>query len=258
MTGQKLTIQDHYDAELARHNERLRAATHIGASDRVLDIGCGGGQTTRDAARAASSGSVLGVDISDEMLERARRLTAQAGLHNVTYARADAQSHSFEPRHFDVAISRFGTMFFANPVAGFTNLASALRHGARLVMMVWQNHDRNEWAVAIREALMTGERRAPAFSLGDPPFVEDILAKAGFADVGFSEVREPVYYGPDADTAYQIIMSFQGTDDRLAALNPDTRERARQQLRSTLARHETADGVLFDSRAWIVTACRSA
>ncbi|HET9475735.1 MAG TPA: class I SAM-dependent methyltransferase, partial [Steroidobacteraceae bacterium] len=86
-----LTIADHYDAELRRHNERLRAATEIGPTDRVLDIGCGAGQTTRDAARVASAGSVLGVDISQPMLERARRLTREAGLRNVRYELGDAQ-----------------------------------------------------------------------------------------------------------------------------------------------------------------------
>ena len=148
-----LTIADHYDAELRRHHEHLRAATDIAPADRVLDIGCGAGQTTRDAARAASSGSVLGVDISEQMLERARRLTQDAGLQNISYELGDAQVHRFSPASFDVLISRFGTMFFADPDAAFANLASASRRGARLVMMVWQGCVRNEWATAIPEAL---------------------------------------------------------------------------------------------------------
>jgi SAM-dependent methyltransferase len=260
--GQKLTIKDHYDAELQYHNKQLRVATHIGPSDSVLDIGCGAGQTTREAARAAPSGSVLGVDVSVEMLERARRLTAEEGLRNVTYELADAEVHRFEPEHFDVAISRFGTMFFADPVAGFANLASALRPGARLVMMVWQTSDRNEWETAIRQALIGGDRIAPAargqdpFSLGEPSIVKSILAEAGFAGIGFSEVREPVYYGPDVDTAYEIILSMRGTTDMLAMLDPDTQERALQRLRTTLAQHATTQGITFDSRAWIVTARR--
>jgi SAM-dependent methyltransferase len=258
----KLTIKDHYDAELQHLNRRLREATRIGPSDRVLDIGCGAGQTTREAARAASFGSVAGMDISEEMLERARRLTAEAGIHNVTYERADAAVHPFAPEHFDVAISRFGTMFFLDPVAAFANIASALRPGARLVMMVWQTHDRNEWEGAIRQALMGDDRAAPAtpgqdpFSLGAPSVVKATLDKAGFTDVSLSEVREPVYYGPDVDTAHGIILSMRATEAMLAALNPDKRERALHRLRATLARHATTEGVLFDSRAWIVTARR--
>jgi ubiquinone/menaquinone biosynthesis C-methylase UbiE len=266
MTGNtsnpKLTIKDHYDAELQHHNERLRAATRIRPGDHVLDIGCGAGQTTREAARAASSGSVLGIDISREILERARRLTAEAGLHNIIYELADAATYRFDPAHFDVAISRFGTMFFADPVVAFANFASALRPEGRLVMMVWQSGERNEWETAIRHALMASNRAVPAargmdpFSLAEPSIVQAILDKAGFSDIRLSDVREPVYYGPDVETASHIILSMRGTNDMLSDLDPIRREIALQQLRATLARHSTADGVLFDSRAWIVEARR--
>jgi len=260
-----LSIADHYDAELSRHNERLRAATDIRPTDRVLDIGCGAGQTTRDAARAASSGSVLGVDISDEMLERARRLTLNAGLQNISYELGEAQSHGFQSAHFDLLISRFGTMFFADPVAAFANLARASRRDARLVMMVWQSSERNEWATAIPEALTVPDHAVCAtagqtpfwktpFSLGDPTVVEAILHEAGFSAVGFTEVHEPVYYGPDVETAYDIVCSFKNTKDVLARLDADVARRALDQLRGMLADRLTRDGVLFDSRAWIVEA----
>jgi ubiquinone/menaquinone biosynthesis C-methylase UbiE len=91
--SQRRRLADHYDAELLRHNERLRAATGIRPTDRVLDVGCGGRQSTRDAARAAVSGSALGVDVSEAMLERARRRTAEEGLDNVVYELGDAQVH---------------------------------------------------------------------------------------------------------------------------------------------------------------------
>jgi ubiquinone/menaquinone biosynthesis C-methylase UbiE len=87
------------------------------------------------------------------MLERARLRTAEEGLHNVTFEHGDAQVHPFPLARFDVVISRFGTMFFADPIAAFTNIARAARTGARLVMMVWQSEERNEWATAVRHAL---------------------------------------------------------------------------------------------------------
>ena len=87
------------------------------------------------------------------MLERARLRTAEEGLHNVTFEHGDAQVHPFPPARFDVVISRFGTMFFADPIAAFTNIARAARTGARLVMMVWQSEERNEWATAVRHRL---------------------------------------------------------------------------------------------------------
>lgn len=114
-----------YDAELRLHNAHLRAAARVGAGDRVLDIGCGTGQTTRQAARAAVEGSAVGVDNSKVMLERARRISADEGPPNVDFVLADAQVNAFPPPAFDLCISRFGVMFFADPLAAFTNIARA-------------------------------------------------------------------------------------------------------------------------------------
>src|SRR5829696_2883178 len=171
-----------YDAELRRHNEVLRRAAGIRPHDHVLDIGCGTGQTTRQAARTARAGSALGVDISAPAITRARELTRAQGLRNVTFEQADAQTHRFPPQRFDLAISRFGTMFFDDPVAAFTNIGQALRPAGRLVMLVWQAPERNEWDVAIHQSLDTAEGPAAgappgseAFSLADPPTVTQIL-----------------------------------------------------------------------------------
>jgi len=142
-----------FDEEVRPYNERFRAAARVRPGDRVLDIGCGTGQSTREAARAAVGGSVLGVDLSAQAVELARRLSEQEGLRNVTFRQADAQVHRFPPRHFDLCISRFGTMFFADPVAAFANTGTALRPGGRLVILVWQGRDRNEWSTAIRQAI---------------------------------------------------------------------------------------------------------
>jgi len=252
-----------YDAELSLHNERLRAATGVGPADRVLDIGCGTGQSTRDAARAAVSGHVLGVDLSAPMLERARRQSDEEKIHNVSYVQADAQIHPFTSQRFDVGISRFGTMFFTDPVAAFTNIGRALRPEARLVMMVWQNQDRNEWASAIRHSLAS-DRRLPApparnpdpFSLADPATVRGILGPAGFAEISLTDVNEPVYYGRDSAAALDFVSGFLMTKEMLTTLDAATKKRAVERLRATLVEHETDRGVWFDSRAWIVTARR--
>jgi ubiquinone/menaquinone biosynthesis C-methylase UbiE len=110
-----LNCAEFYDAELRRHNEVFRAAVKAGTRDRVLDIGCGSGQSSRDAARFAVEGSVLGVDVSAEMLEFARRRSADEGLRNVAFERGNAQLLAFPPAGFDLCISRFGVMFFADP-----------------------------------------------------------------------------------------------------------------------------------------------
>jgi SAM-dependent methyltransferase len=244
-----------YDDELREHNERLRAATRIRPGDRVLDIGCGAGQTTRDAARAAAPGDVLGIDVSEPALARARQLTVAEGLDNVTYEQADAQVHAFAPDRFDVAISRFGVMFFADPVAAFTNIARALRPEGRLVALVWQRREDQEWAVAIDDALRASTWDESPFSLGDPAATRRLLADAGFHDIRFDDVDEPVYYGADVTEALEWVGGFLDVSTVLARLDPAARNVALGRVRDALGAHHSADrGVVFDSRAWLVSA----
>jgi SAM-dependent methyltransferase len=211
----------------------------------------------------AQAGSALGVDVSVPAIERARKLAEAQGVRNVTFEPADAQVHRFPRERFDLVISRFGTMFFADPVAAFTNIGRALRPAGRLVMMVWQADDRNEWEMAIRRALIGPEGPAAVasagpdpFSLADPPTVTGILEAAGFAEVTFTDVREPMYFGPDVATALEWIRGFACTGEILDRLDPDAAARALGRLRVTLAEHNGDRGVRFDSRAWIVTARR--
>jgi SAM-dependent methyltransferase len=211
----------------------------------------------------AQAGSALGVDTSVPAIERARELAEAQGVRNVTFEQADAQVYRFPRERFDLAISRFGTMFFSDPVAAFTNIGRALHPAGRLVMMVWQAHDRNEWEMAIRRSLTGPEGAAGVgsagpdpFSLADPPTVTGILEAAGFADVTFTDVREPMYFGPDVATALEWIRGFACTRDVLDRLDPAAAERAIGRLRVMLAEHNGDRGVRFDSRAWIVTARR--
>jgi len=250
-----------FDDEIRPHNERFRAAARIGPGDCVLDIGCGTGQSTREAARAAVGGSVLGVDLSAPVVELARQISEREGLGNVSYLQADAQVHPFPPGHFDVCVSRFGTMFFAAPVAAFANIGAALRPGGRLVMLVWQARERNEWSTAIRRAIAGPDDGAPGggsdpFSLGDPETARGILAASGFDGAGFTEVDEPVYYGPDPDAACELVLGLRDPRELLAGMDSAAAGRARRRLRAILAEHDTGSGVYFGSRAWIVTARR--
>lgn len=255
-----LNCADFYDAELARHNRHLRAAAGVGLRDRVLDIGCGAGETVRDAAHAAVDGYVVGVDTSAEMLAVARRRCAEDGLRNVVFEKGDAQSHAFPAAGFDLCISRFGTMFFADPAAAFANIGRAVRPGGRLVWMVWQGQERNEWSGAIRRALAAdttvSAMALAAFSLGDIAVATDLLSSAGFASISFAEVREPVFYGSDVDAAFDALTGFQFVKEALAR-SAEPPGRVAQRLRELLEAHMTAEGVLFDSRAWIIAAQRA-
>lgn len=250
-----------YDAELRRYNVRLREAAGVRTADRVLDIGCGTGQTTRDAAGAATSGRALGVDLSRPMLDRARELSEAEGIRNVTFERADAQVHHFAPGEFTVGLSRFGTMFFTDPVAAFTNIGRALRPGSRLVQLVWQAHDRQEWSGAVQQAL-AGGRVVPdglghaAFSLADPTVATGMLTAAGFTAVEITEVREQVHYGPDAVGARDALFDLRMVQDLVADLDAEQTARALDRLLTMLDAHDTGDGVWFDSGAWLVIARR--
>ena len=252
---------DFYDAELRRYDEHFRAALKVCPGDHVLDIGCGAGQSTREAARSAVHGGVVGVDVSEEMLSVARQRSSAEGQQNVIFERADAQTHAFSTAQFDVCISRFGVMFFADPVAAFTNIARAMRPGARLVLMVWQSRDRNAWATAIQGVLSPRGSQmphtSPAFSLADRAVTTDILTTAGFASIDFAEVHEPVFYGSTVSAAYDAIVALFLDGPTLEVGDGATQDRLHQ-LRDLVQAHLTEDGVLFDSRAWIVTAQRSA
>jgi SAM-dependent methyltransferase len=196
-----------YDAELRAQHEHLRAAYGISPGNEVLDIGCGAGLTTREAARARA-GTVVGVDISARMLERARQATAAERIGNVVYQVGDAQTHQFAPGAFDVVISRFGTMF-RRSAAAFANIPTAMRPSARLVLLVWQRSEDNEWAQAIDGAL-GGAAQPPSpgadpFSLGDAEATARLLERAGLDGLRFEDVREPVFYGHDIDDALETV-----------------------------------------------------
>ncbi|WIX79328.1 methyltransferase domain-containing protein [Amycolatopsis carbonis] len=246
-----------YDAELRRYQPWLREAVAVGPDDIVLDIGCGAGTTTCEAARLAIRGRALGIDVSAARLEVARRLAGNVA--NVRFEQADAQVHEFPPAEFTLALSRFGTMFFADPVAAFTNLGRALRPGARLVQLVWQAGDRQEWLSEISRAV--GNPPAPddsPFSLGDPAAVSEVLTTAGFTDLRLTDLAEPLWYGPDPGTAVDAVRPLRLVGDVLAQLDDAETEHALDRLREVMATHQSADGVWLGSRAWLVTACRGA
>ena len=251
-----------FDRAVAGYHPTLMDAAAITDGEKVLDIGCGTGQTTRDAARAAApDGSALGVDLSAEMIELARILAAERAIDNATFQQADAQIHPFRPAAFDIAISRTGTMFFADPTAAFTNIARALRPGGRLVLMAWQGPEPNEWmrelsgAMAADRNLPTPPIGAPGpFAQADPDQVKAVLGSAGFGDITLTGLEEPMWFGADTDDARRFVLGLMSW--MLQGLDDTRRHRAEHDLRAALAAHESADGVLFGSAAWLVCAMK--
>ena len=255
---------DHYDTLIHRVTPPLLRAAAIGAADRVLDVGCGSGSTSRMAARAASAGSVVGVDLSSAMLREAERRSRAEGLGNVRFEQADVQVHTFAPAAFDLAISRFGIMFFEDPLAAFSNIASALRPNGRLAFVCWQERDRNEWVtVPVSAALEHVPLPAPApegapgpFSLAKPERIRQLLTDAGFENVEISEIAELMFLGEDAVVASEF---WQGTGTArllLDDVDADTERRAMDAVRGALRSHEGPEGIWLTSAAWLVSARR--
>ncbi|MFJ3913531.1 ubiquinone/menaquinone biosynthesis C-methylase UbiE [Streptomyces sp. 2132.2] len=252
---------DRFDRAVRAYRPAFLAAADVSAGDRVLDIGCGTGETTRDLARQAAGGRALGVDLSAAMLRVARRRAAAEALSNADFVQADAQIHAFPAAAFDVAVSRSGTMFFADPVAAFRNIGDALRPGGRLVQMVWRPLADNEWFLSLTRALALGRPMpAPAadapgpFSLSDPARVRTVLGAAGFTDVRLDPGSEAMWFGEDAADAERFTLGMLGW--MLDDLDEQDRRRAVDALRATLAAHDSDTGVLYASAAWIIRASR--
>ncbi len=255
---------DQYETRGAGHRRLLLRAAAIASGERVLDLGCGNGASTREAARMAQPGEVVGIDLSTAMLTNARVRSAAAGLTNVTFVHGDAQVHDFEPESFDVIISNAGAMFFDDKVAAFTNLGRALRPGGRIALMAWQRLEDNEWLTVLREALSMG-RDLPSplvgmpgpFGLADREQVSDLLSETGFTDVGFGDVREPSVFGATTAEAYALMSADGPTRGLLEDLSDADKATALDQLCAVIAAHETPSGVIFDSASWLIQARRS-
>jgi SAM-dependent methyltransferase len=253
---------DRFDEGVAGYHDQFFAAAAIDATASVLDIGCGSGQTTRDAARCATAGSALGVDLSSRMIELARGLAEREHVANATFQQADAQVHPFPGQCFDIAISRHGAMFFGDAPAAFTNIVRAMRPGGRLVLLSWQSLQHNEWISAFRVAFAAGRQLptpppdAPGpSSLSDPDQVRGLLTSAGFVDVRLQGLSEPMYFGRDVDDACQFISGQFAWMVR--DLDADTRGHALDSLRASMANRQTDRGVLYDSAVWLIEARRS-
>jgi SAM-dependent methyltransferase len=255
---------DRYERASARMWERFLSAVPIASDAAVLDIGCGTGRSTRSIAKLAADGSLLGVDLSARMLELARERAAAAGVTNARFEQADAQVHPFEAGAFDLAVSSFGCMFFADPVAAYRNIADALRPDGRLALLAWREMASNEWITAVVSALAVGRDlpspppHAPGpFAFADPDHVRRVLGEAGFADVELAPVDADMQLGDSADDAFSFIRTMGVTRGLTQDLDEDLRQRALDALRASVEAHATTEGVRAAGAAWQITARRA-
>ena len=191
------------------------------------------------------------------MLDVGRALARAEGLDNVIFDQADAQVHPFPDASYDLVLSCTGAMFFGRPELAFANLRRSLNTSGRIVLLTWQRAVRQEWFNAFTSAL-TGRRLEPdpnvpgPFSLSDPNRIRQVLTQAGFTDVECTDVAEATTYGRTAEEAHQLLLGLMGW--MLDGRDERQRASAEQGLWNTLASHEAADGVWYDSAAWLVTA----
>jgi len=251
---------------LGAHGEHALRLYPPRRGQRVLDIGCGFGDTSqRIAALVGADGEVVGVDAAPRFIETARR-ESEAGLRNVRFEVADVQTDELGGP-FDVAFSRFGTMFFANPVAALRNVGSALAPGGRLVMVVWRRRTDNDWLYrgqTIVEKIVSRpeEYDEPTcgpgpFSMADGDTVSEILLHAGFGEVALHRHDEPITIGADVDEAIDMLMAL-GPAGEILRLQGDRAAhlhgKVHEALRAGLADMVTPEGVRGMASTWIVAA----
>jgi SAM-dependent methyltransferase len=258
-----VTQQDVYDRLLEPFGTRVVEAASLAPGERVLDIGCGCGATTRASARATAPGAALGVDLSEAMLAVARDRARADGLKNARFEAADAQSHAFEANAVDVAISRFGVMFFEDPVEAFTNIRRALRPDGRIAFACWKNLLENEWLAVPGGAILQhvpfpepGPPDAPGpFSFADDARVRGVLTAAGFTDVSLEAAHEPMLYaGLDAAGVVEFVRRSGMGRSLLEAAEPAVVEKALNAARDALTPYETNEGLRISGTAWLVQA----
>ncbi|MGW1770005.1 class I SAM-dependent methyltransferase [Streptomyces sp. NPDC002073] len=256
--------QHRWDAVNDGFNEPLLDAAALAPGHRVLDIGCGAGRTARLAARRVGpAGRVLGLDLSGPMLERARELARGEGVANVAFEQGDAQVHPLPPGTFDRAVSRYGVMFFGDPLAAFGHLGGALRPGGRLAFVCAAGPEGNEWLdafAALRGVLPTGGFGTPGgpgmFSLADPDATTALLAAAGFEDIAVRPVRAYGDWGRTAEDAAAFLLDSGPGRHLLADAGPETATEALARLTAALRPHERDGAVRLLSTSWLNTATR--
>jgi ubiquinone/menaquinone biosynthesis C-methylase UbiE len=252
---------------LSRHSEAIFPTLPVREGDRVLDVGCGFGDTAIKLARlVGSAGEVIGIDCCDAFLEIARKEVEASGLRNIRLIRGDAEI-ALPVNEFDFVFARFGTMFFANPVAGLRNMRRALRPGGRMVHIVWRHRADNPWLSMAKDVVLrfVPAPGADAVTCGPGPFsmsnegtVRTMMKVAGYDQIDFRRVDAPVLVGRDvADAvAFQLAIGPAGEVFREAGAEA---EKKRDQIEAALIKaikHQkiAADGIVMGSSSWVISA----
>ncbi len=263
-----LNFEDRLTASLQPFGARALEVAGVAADEAVLDIGCGCGPNTLDlAVRVGPYGRVQGVDISDALVAKARANAEAAGAKNVAFDCLDAQTTDLGSDSYDLCFSRFGVMFFDQPVIAFNNMFNALKPGGRLVFACWAKAALNHWVARPLEVVARHVPLPPPpapdapgpFSLGDEQRTQDILAQAGFKDIVIEPYTASLVLGDDADEAVRFLMQLAPSGGAINAADPDAETRAAiaRDLTGLVAEYQQGARVVSEGVALIVQAAKN-
>lgn len=252
---------------LTQHSEAIFPFLPVRKGDRILDVGCGFGDTSIKLAQLVGpTATVVGIDCCDAFLDYARKDIHARGLTNVSFVRGDAEI-ALPTNEYDFVFSRFGTMFFVNPVAGLRNMRKALRPGGRMVHIVWRARTDNPWLSMAKDVVLRflPEPAADAQTCGPGPFsmsneatVRAMMTAAGYSEIEFRKVDAPVLVGADVGDAiaFQLAIGPAGEVFREAGAEA---EEKREQIEAALAeainrQKIAAEGIVMNSSSWVISA----
>ena len=254
--------QEKRDRDHAPMTEALMKLAAASPGEHVLDIGCGSGTTTlRLAQQVGAQGSVLGVDLSAPMLAVAERRAREIGSH-ARFIEADVTDYRFEPKHFDLALSQFGVMFFADPAASFANVFAAMKDGGRIAFVCWRASTENPWSAIPESAakpLLPPMQPVPPdapgrYSFANPDRVRSILLQAGFHAPVIQKFDTRIHLGNTPEDAASSSIDAGPLARTLAEVDEDTRKRVREAVTARLAREMGPHGVYLGAACWLVSA----
>jgi ubiquinone/menaquinone biosynthesis C-methylase UbiE len=260
-----MRFQSRLEKSLTGFGEQAISSAKIARDERVLDVGCGWADTSFELAqRVGPNGYVRGIDISKLILKQARNRIDSFGLDNIQFDCVDAESHRFDSMKFDVIFSRFGVMFFNDPVAAFRNLIGALKPGGRIVFICWQSVKDNQWVNLPQEivakhvaGLEPVNPEAPGgFAFGDANRVLSILQEAGFVDIRVKPYDTKFNVGENLDEAITFLSHLGPASAVIEAPDLDSviKNHIIADLRNELVLNQSSNGIELDSATWIFTA----